>query len=137
VSGADTSGVRPVSQTRTSEYHVREDGIIVQTLITTDKLSLEHARANSRLFEQLADGEQRRLLVDIASAAGIEPEVRNYYASDEGSRWIAALAVVTPSILARVLGNLSLRLKRLGYPCRIFGSTDAAVAWLLRQPARR
>ncbi|HVH98150.1 MAG TPA: hypothetical protein VM869_05560 [Enhygromyxa sp.] len=130
---ADTSGVRPVSQTRTSEYYVREDGIIVQSVITPGTLTLDDAKANMRLFEQLADGAKQRLLVEIAAPYRAEPGVREYYASEEARRWIAALAIVTPSIPARLIGGLSLRLNRPGYPCRMFGSIARAAAWLLRQ----
>jgi hypothetical protein len=137
VSSPDTSGVRPVSQTRTCEYYVREDGIVVQTVITPGKVSLDDAKANTRLFEQLADGAKRRLLVEMALPSSAEPGVREYCESEEGRRWIAALAMVTPSIAARVLGNLWLWLKRRKYPCRMFGSIERAAAWLLRQPAER
>jgi hypothetical protein len=137
VSGASTSGVRPVLQTLTSDFYVREDGIIVQTVTISDELSIVDVEVNMRLFVQLADGEPRRLLVHMAGAADIEPEAHEYQASDEGSRFIAALAIVTPKILARVLENLSLWLNRRRYPCRMFGSLEAAAAWLLQQPPAR
>lgn len=137
VSGASTSGVRPVLQTLTSDFYVREDGIVVQTVTISDELTVHDARVNTHRFEQLADGEPRRLLVHMAGAADIEPEVHEYQSSDEGSRFIAALAIVTPKIPARLLGNLSLWLNRRRYPCRMFGSLEAAAAWLLQQPPAR
>lgn len=116
---------------------MREDGIVVQSMITPGKLSLEDAKANMRLFEQLADGSKRRLLVEIAAPYSTEPGVREYYASEEGSRWIAALAIVTPSVPARIFGGFSLRRSKLPYPCRMFGTIDRAAKWLLRQPVGR
>jgi hypothetical protein len=131
---ADASGVRPVSRTRTSEYYVREDGIVVQVMDKPGTLSLEDAKANTRLFEQLADGRKRRLLVDMAAPHSAEPGVREYHASEEARRWVAAMAMVTPSTTARILGNISMRLQQPGYPCRMFGRIDDAVAWLLHHP---
>jgi hypothetical protein len=134
-SSASGSGVRPVLHTRTAEYYVRDDGIVVQSVITPGTFSLEDAKANTRLFEQLAEGIARRLLIDMSVPQSPEPGVREYQISEDGSRWIAALAMVTPSLAARLSGNWALKFNRRQYPCRMFGSIDAAVVWLLRQPA--
>jgi hypothetical protein len=128
--------VRPVLHTRTAEYYVRDDGIVVQAVITAGTFTLEDAKANTRLFEQLAEGIKRRLLIDMSVPQSPEPAVREYQDSEEGSRWIASLALVTPSLAARVIGNLSLKFSRRKYPCRMFGSIEAAAAWLLRQPGQ-
>src|SRR5690606_36592490 len=101
------------------------------------ELTVDDARANTRLFEQFADGARRRLLIDMTVPCTAEPGVREYLASDEASRLLAAVAMVTPSIATRVIGNLSLKLARASHPRRMFGSVDRATAWLLRQPADR
>jgi len=138
VSSAEASGVRPVVRTRTCEYHVREDGIIVQTVVAhSGKLTVDDARANTRLFEQFADGARRRLLIDMTVPYTAEPGVREYLASEQASCSIAAVAMVSPSVATRVIGNLSLKLARSSHPCRMFGNIDRAAAWLLRQPADR
>lgn len=137
MSTAEASGVRPVVRTRTSEYYVRDDGIIVQAVVTPGKMTLDDAQANIRLYEQLAEGIKRRLLVDMVVPYTTEPGVREYYASDEASRHVAAIAMVTPSAAARIIGNFFLKLNQPKYPCRMFGNADEAAAWLLRQPAER
>lgn len=147
MSSASASGVRSVVRTRTSEYYVRDDGIIVQAVDTPGKMTLDDARANVRLFEELAEGLVRRLMVDMQVPYTTEPGVREFYASDEASRYVAAIAMVTPSTASRILGNLLyargtglssfLKLNQPRYPCRMFGSVEQAAEWLLRQPADR
>jgi len=127
-----------MSTTRTSEYHVREDGIVVQTVTAAGgKMTLEDARANTQMFEQLAEGRKRRLLVDMAVPFSTEPGVRDYYASEEASRLVGAMAMVTPSSTSRIIGNFFLRINQPSYPCRLFSETHLAIAWLLQQPIER
>ena len=127
------AGRTPAARTRTSEYHVRTDGIIVQTVVLADKQSLADARENTAAFARLAGGRKQPLIVDMAVPYSTEPGVRAYYASDEAARCIAALAMVTRSSSARIIGNFFLSINNPGYPCRMFASTDEAVRWLAGQ----
>lgn len=125
----------PLVRTRTSEYVIRPDGIVVQTVVLADKQTLADAKENTSAFSHLAGGEKRRLLVDMAVPYSTEPGVRKYYASEEASRYIAALAMITRSSSARIIGNFFLSINNPGYPCRMFADRDEAVAWLLGHPA--
>ncbi len=111
---------------------MRDDGIVVQAIVTPGKMTLDDARANARQFEQLVDGVPSRLIVDMVVPYSTEPGVREFYASEEASRWVIALAMVTPSPASRIVGNFFLRLQHPPYPCRMFATTDEAAAWLLR-----
>ena len=130
VTSAEASGIRPLTRTRTSEYYVREDGVVVQSIVTPGKMSLDDARANIALFEQLAEGEPRLVLVEMLATYTTEPGVREYYASEAASRLVRAVAMVTPSAAGRIVGNFFLRMNQPGYPCKMFNDIDAAVAWL-------
>lgn len=123
----------PIARTRTSAYHVRPDGIFVQTIVLADQQTLDDAKANTAAFAELADGRKRRLLVDMAVPYSTAPGVRAYYASEEAGRYIGALAMLTPSSSARVIGNFFLAINNPGYPCKMFGDLGDAVGWLLAQ----
>lgn len=123
-----------LARTRTSEYHLRADGILVQTIVLADKQTLEDAKANTAAFAELAGGRKRRLLVDMAVPYSTEPGVRAYYASEEAGRFITALGMITRSSSARIIGNFFLSINNPGYPCKMFANVEDAARWLLAQP---
>lgn len=53
-------------KTRTSEYYERTDGIITQVVCSRDAQTMDDARANVAMFEQISAGKPRLLLVDMA-----------------------------------------------------------------------
>lgn len=121
----------PVATTRTSEYFVDPNGIIVQKITSRDQQSLEDARANTRAFDSLTQGRKRLLLVDMQVAYSTGPGVREYYASAEAAEFVAALAMITPSATSRIIGNFFLSMNRPPYPCRMFKTSEEATRWLL------
>lgn len=123
-----------VARTRTSEYELRNDGIIVQRIVTSGEQTLEDARENTRAYDEIAAGEKRLLLVDMAVPYSTGPGVREYYATPEAGRCVKALAMVTPSSTTRIVGNFFLSLNRPPYPTRLFTNVDDAVKWLLAKP---
>lgn len=122
----------PIARTRTSEYHERSDGIIVQAIVQTGEQTLDDARENTRAFDGLAQGTKRLLMVDMRVPYRTGPGVREYYATEEAGRNVAALAMVTPSRTTRIIGNFFLGLNNPGYPCKMFNDDRSAARWLLQ-----
>ncbi|MFV8753479.1 hypothetical protein ACNOYE_23250 [Nannocystaceae bacterium ST9] len=121
----------PFRATSTSQYFVRDDGIVVQAVVSNQKQMLADARENTRVFNEIADGRRRLLLVDMRVAYAMDPKAREFYATPEAARFVLALALVTPSTTTRVLGNFFLGLNKPTYPCRMFSNVDEAASWLL------
>lgn len=117
-------------RTGTSAYRLRDDGIVMQVITRGGEQSIEDARENTRAFESLADERKRLLLVDMSVPYRTGPGVREYYASDEASRYVAALALLTRSRTTKIVGNFFLGLTRPPYPCRMFTEERQAVEWL-------
>jgi hypothetical protein len=120
----------PVMTTDNSHYFVREDGIVIQAVVSSRKQTLEDVRENTRVFNSIAAGRRRLLLVDMRVSYAVEPKARAFYATPEASRWVLAVAMVTPSTATRILGNFFLGLNQPSYPCRMFATVDEGVAWL-------
>jgi hypothetical protein len=121
----------PIRTTPTSHYFVRGDGIIVQAVVSNQKQTLADARENTRVFNEIADGRRRLLLVDMQVAYSMEPKAREFYATPEAARFVLALALITPSTTTRIIGNFFLGLNKPAYPCRMFSNVDEGASWLL------
>jgi len=115
--------------TRTSTIWL-EDGmlrVLVQAGITE---SLETARVNLDVLKKLAGDVKRPMLVDIRGAKGIERRARQLYGSRATEVVLAATAMLVKSGISRAVGNFLLGVMRPGFPCRLFTSEPAALAWL-------
>lgn len=124
-------------KTRTSEYELRPDGIIVQTSQTTELHTLADALENGEAFRRLAAGSTPRLLVDLRVTGATENGVREYYA--ELSKEASAVAFVIGTVVGRVIGNFYMAMKRPPTPTQLFTDVGEALRWLdaQRGPAKR
>ena len=57
-------------------------------------------------------------------------EARSYYASDDAARALTALAMVTNSVLGRIVANLLIGLNSTPVPMRLFSSEEAGLEWI-------
>lgn len=97
----------------------------------TGKLTLEDARAMHAARLSLgASGRGLLVLVDIATRPSPSREAGEFTRRPEVQRLTRAMALVTPSLLTRHLGNAFLAVMRPDYPTRMFGDEAAAVGWL-------
>jgi len=97
----------------------------------TGKLTLEDARAMHAARLSLgATGRGLLVLVDIATRPSPTREAGEFTRRPEVQRLTRAMALVTPSVLTRHLGNAFLRVMRPQYPTRMFGDEAAALRWL-------
>lgn len=120
------------TETRTSYYWERPDGIMVQQPKAGMTQSLADARENIAAFERIAGGATRLLLLDLRAKFAMESGVREFYASPEAARLIQAMAMLIGSSFGRVVGNLYMTVSPPPLPIRMFTSEDEAIAWLRR-----
>ncbi|PKN57542.1 MAG: hypothetical protein CVU56_10470 [Deltaproteobacteria bacterium HGW-Deltaproteobacteria-14] len=97
----------------------------------TGKLSLEDARAMHAARLSLgAEGRGLLVLVDIATRPSPSREAGEFTRRPEVQRLTRAMALLTPSVITRHLGNAFLLAMRPQYPTRIFTDEAAALGWL-------
>jgi len=62
-----------------------------------------------------------------------------YYTSEAAAHQITACAIVTSSVLGRVIGNLMIGMSKTNLPLKLFDTAEAAEQWLLEtwQPKQR
>jgi hypothetical protein len=116
--------------TRTARIWLAQDGIVHLQPHARHEQGLSDAIENVSAVAQVAGRVRRPLLIHFQTAAPQTPECRAYYMSDEGASAVSGVAVVTTSVLGRVVGNLMIGMNKGRYPFRLFGSETQASAWL-------
>ncbi len=117
--------------TATAEIGLREDGIVLTRIRAGASQSLVHAREN--LDGSIAEcaGRKRPLLVDISSCQPLTPEVRHFYTGRELVDSFCALGLLAEATpFGKMMGNIYLRVARLGVPTRLFTDEPHALEWL-------
>ena len=116
--------------TQTGEVWLGEDGIIRIEIRNPREHTLGDAIENVDAVRRAGGGVRRPLMSRIAAPGPMTSEARAYYASPDAARAITALAMVTNSVLGRIVANLLMGLNGTQIPMRLFGSEDAGLHWL-------
>lgn len=110
-----------------------DDNGIVNVLFGTLLITAAHVVHGVAIQRKLAPG--KKLPVMIVGEAALD--VQGGISKVGGSEWVAgatsALAIVTQSKIARVLGNVFIGLQRNSYPTRLFEYEEEARAWLIER----
>ena len=123
--------------TRTAKIWLGEDGIVHLQPHARREQSLRDAIENVGAVAQVAGGTALPLLIHFQKAAPQTPECRAYYMSPEACRTVTAVAVVTSSMLGRVIGNLMIGMNKTASPLKLFDTELGAATWLEEVHARR
>jgi hypothetical protein len=116
--------------TQTAEVWLGDDGIIRIEVRNPCEHTLEHAKENVIAGRRAGAGVRRPLLSRVITPGPMTHEARAYYGSEEAARGITALAMVTSSILGRIVANLLMGLNATPVPMRLFSSEQAALLWI-------
>ena len=117
-------------RTRSAHVWLGTDGIIRIRPHSRLREELDDAVANVEAVAKVGQGVRRRLLVDLSDAGPQSNECREYYSSSESQKNISAKAIVTRSLLGRIVANLILGSHRTSVPARLFSSEAEALTWL-------
>jgi hypothetical protein len=121
------------AETETCRFEVNE-GVVVVRVRPAVTQSVHHAQENVAVASSLAGAERRALLLDLRAALPLPSEVRHFYSGEIFDRRFSAMGVlVAATPLGRMLGNLYLRIARIGVPTRLFETEEQALAWLGRR----
>ena len=119
--------------TRAATVQAR-DGLLFVRIRPGVRQTLDDARANIGACAAEMPGQRVGVVLDISRAVPLDPEVRHFYTGPAVDDACSALAlVVGMNPLGRMLGNVYLRVARLGVPTQVFDRESKAVAWLRAQ----
>ncbi len=126
----DTEEDQSTRQGRSVTLRMRSDGILHGIALPDLQQTLEDARKNVAIAEELSGGGRAPLLMDVRSTGTLSREARACYTGEEGARVISALALLADSAFARAAGNLIIRLAKSNFPARLFATESEALQWL-------
>ncbi|HET9954959.1 MAG TPA: hypothetical protein VFQ61_10670 [Polyangiaceae bacterium] len=117
--------------TRTARVWLGEDdGLVHLQPLARREQTLDDAVENVQAVKSVCAGVVRPLLIHFEAATAQTPECRAHYLSDEATSAVSAVAIVTNSLLGRIVGNLMIGMHTRGAPVRLFDCTEKASAWL-------
>ena len=120
-------------ETETAVVQLSEDGVVIVRIRDGARQSLADARRNLAAALYEATGRRRPLLIDIRTAQPLDAEVRHYYSGQELVDNFSAIALlVDNSPFGNMMGNIYLRVARLGIPTQLFTDQSRALAWLTK-----
>jgi hypothetical protein len=96
-------------QTRSARVWLGKDGIVRIQAYSLKREELDDAMANVAAVAKVTGGSKRQLLVDLSSAGPQSHEAREYYMSAESKKNTTAMAIVTGSLLGRIVGSFRAR----------------------------
>lgn len=118
-----------LSNTRTAEIWRGEDGFIHIKPFARTQQDLPDAIENMQAVARAAGGTARPLVIHWQQASSLTPACRAHYMAPEALTHITAVAVVTSSLLGRILGNLMMGMTNR-VRVRLFEDEGAAFEWL-------
>jgi len=118
-------------ETRTAHVALTDTGFVVVRIHNGAHQSLAEAQANLSMALSETAGRRRPLLIDIRVGKPLESDVRHYYSGQKLVEGFVAVALlVEASPFGRMMGNVYLRVARLGIPTQLFSDEARAVEWL-------
>ncbi|HIA04379.1 MAG TPA: hypothetical protein EYN66_21215 [Myxococcales bacterium] len=120
-------------ETSVADLWLDSDNTIQIRFKPTTKHGLEEAKEVVKIHNALTAGVARPVLADIRLVTvGANRDARNYYVSEEASRYKLCMAMLVNSPMQRMLGNLFMFLNRPPYPTRLFVRSNECTEWLKR-----
>jgi hypothetical protein len=106
-----------------------ENGILYG-VYTTDYIDLEIAKICAGLRIDVCNGNYYPALADVRSVKSATKDAREYLASEHGTSFIVATAMIISSSVNKILGNFYLQINKPKIPAKIFTNKKDAIKWL-------
>ena len=113
-----------------AEMHIDEDGILHIKILEGAHITIEKSKKYYDLSRQLLGDKKALVLVDGSMKFTITKEARIFAASAEASAYRVASAVVTNSIINKLIVNWYIRFNKPVVPTKLFSSKESALKWL-------
>jgi hypothetical protein len=116
--------------TPSARYRLDPDGIVWQTITKQSEQTVEDARLNIQVFQELRGERRVGVLVDMRGDARTSKAALDVYASEAATRGCVGSALLTDSALSVIVGNLFIAMSRPRIPTRLFSNEAKALKWL-------
>jgi hypothetical protein len=124
--------------TSTAQIGLSDGGVVIVRIRNNARQSVPDAQENLASAVAKTAGRRCPLLVDIRTAQPLAADVRQQYTGPTVVNAFTALALlIEASPMGTMMGNVYLRLARLGIPTKLFTSEPEAIQWLDAYPADR
>lgn len=100
-------------------------------------LSPDNVRESMALSANFMPGEKFYVLIEGEENGSVSTEARRLAASEEYSRYTAALALCSNSLYLAIIGNLFLTVNRPKVPTRFFERREDGLIWLEEQMKKK
>ena len=91
--------------------------------------TLEHAKLSNEILDKIIPDKSYPMICDVREAKPLSKDVRNYYASEEGTRHCTKFAFIVSSSFSRVVANFFISFSTLKYPLKMFDNPEEAIKW--------
>jgi len=118
-------------ESTTAKFKLDKDGIIHAIIIKDADLNVENAIENIEIIEKIA-APPRYLFADLRLVNSVTRDLRKYFASEKIVNIIPTRAILVGSPLAKVTGNMILRIMNPTFKVKIFTEEKTALGWLKR-----
>jgi hypothetical protein len=120
------------TESEASYFWLDEDGILCILNKPRDLHDTEDALQNVIITQDFTKDSSRLLLIDMTNIRSMSRGAREAYAQ-EGSRGrVKAVALVTKSMVSRIVANFFIGFNRPGAPTKLFNDNLAAKKWLIQ-----
>lgn len=126
-----------VLDTGAARFWLGEDGVMYNQALVDGEVGRRDLERGFAAILELTGGQPAVLVAEAGSMSSTTHEAREYMASPEAGRAIAAMAVVVTSPVARVIMKLFLAWAPPPYSAKLFASVDAAREWAREVVKRR
>lgn len=106
-----------------------EDGILRILFYPKTEIDIVKAREVGAALVDVCAGKRRLVFADARNIKSISREAREYWATDEATKWSIAVATLYTPVL-KVLAGFYLKFNKPPFPIRFFTSETDAIAWL-------
>lgn len=116
----------------TDTFKLRIHDNLLKEIIVRKNQTLEakHVWESKELSKKVKPSEKFYVLIEGEEGASVSSEARRAAASDEYSRYTAALALCSDSTYMSIMGNLFLKINKPKVPTCFFEDKSKAMKWL-------
>ena len=125
-----TVSTTPQETVETPDLKIWLENGIAYCIIKTRKIDGQVAREMVSLRHQFFKGRHFPSIVDVRSVKSVTKEARDIFASHDGTVMLKAAALVTSSVIGKMLATFFMTFNKPNIPIKLFSAEDEAVEWL-------
>lgn len=111
---------------------IDDNGIIHQSHYPQSEVTIKDVKKEVATYPILSNNRKVFVLIDLSNVKSVEKRARDYLASDATAKFVLAAALVTPTMVSKVMGNFFLGLNKPQIPVKLFISKEDGVEWLMQ-----